>query len=192
MKYVKTLGLAAIALLAFTGTASATYLTSPAGSTYTGPITLEGSATSFEHPSEFPTFFPVTCKSSKIEGMVEQHGASVTASGKVSKFSFSECSDSVTVLQPGSLEIHKTSVTGNGTVTSSGAEIRLHTSEGPVCTVKTSSTDIGFLIGSNLIGGKATMDIGASSLPMTGVLCPSLGRWTGDYTVTTPSTLEVH
>jgi hypothetical protein len=189
MKYVKMLGLlavAAAALMAFAGTASATTITSTEGTTPT--IEATGGTTEL-HPGEGASFLTVVCKHSAVKGTVESHGTNVTAKGAVSTLDFSECgNDTVTVLKSGSLEAHASGTTGNGTLTSTGAEVRIHTSEGPVCTVKTSGQSIGTLTG----GKEAKLDIGSSNLPMSGFLCPSIGVWTGSYTVTKPSEISLH
>ena len=74
MKYVKMLGLlavAAAALMAFTGTAAATQVTSPAGTLYTGKITATSSNSELHG-----AFISVSCTSSHVEGDVDSHGIS--------------------------------------------------------------------------------------------------------------------
>jgi hypothetical protein len=181
MKYVKMLGLlavAAAAMMAFAGVASATTITSPAGTLYTGNIAAEAGTTELHGP-----FTTVKCTSSKVAGKVESHGANVTAGGKISSLSFSGCNYPVKVLKTGSLEIHS-----NGTLTSSGAEITIETSIAN-CLFTTSSTDIGTLTS----GTPAKLDIDSAGIPRTGhsFFCGSSGEWTGSYTVTTPGTLIV-
>jgi hypothetical protein len=191
MKYVKMLGLlavAAAALMAFAGTASATVLTSPAGTTYTGTIKAESvGATSLHGP-----FTTVSCTNSTVEGTVSQHGAGVTVKGSIGKekLTFTGCNYPVKVLKEGSLEIHATSG-GNGTVTSSGAEVTIETSIAN-CIFTTNSTDIGTFEGNG--GGHARLSINSAGIPRTGhsFFCGSSGQWTGSYTVTTPGTLTVH
>jgi hypothetical protein len=189
MKYVKMLGLlavAAAALMAFVGTASATTITSSAGAT----PTIEAESTNGKLHGAFIT---VECSKSTVKGAVEQHGAGVTAKGNISNLTFTGCNYATTVIKAGSLEVHGTSTTGNGTLTSTGAEIKIHTSVGE-CIFTTSATDIGTLTGSNVTKGNAVLDIASSSIPRTGgsFFCGSSGTWTGTYTVTAPSTLEVH
>ena len=185
MKYVKMLGLlavAAAALMAFAGTASATTLTS-SGSTYTSSIVAESEGkTSLDG-----TFTTVTCEESVVKGSVENHGSGVTAGGNISSLTFSKCNFPVSVKKAGSLEVHATSG-GNGTLTSSGAEITIETSIAN-CIFTTSSTDIGTLTG----GTPATLDIASSAIPRTGhsVFCGGSGTWTGSYKVTTPGNLTV-
>jgi hypothetical protein len=196
MKYIKMLGLLAVSaatLMAFAGTASATSITSndpkdPATPTITaineGHVTLHGAFTS------------VTCAESHVAGKVEKHGVNVTASGKIATLSFGSCTGGTpTVKNAGELEVHAISPTGNGTLTSTGAVIEIHTSVG-LCTFTTNATHIGTLTGSNNVSpvGNATLDINSANIPRTGgsFLCGSNGVWTGFYRVTNPSILEVH
>lgn len=199
MKYGKMLGLlavAAAALMAFVGTASATQLTSPSGTVYTSTISATAGVTEL-HGS----FVTVKCNKSSVSGSVEGHGTSVTAGGLISTLTFSECNFPVTVKKAGSLEIHteytteedghktqKLTANGNGTLTSDGAEITIQTSIAN-CIFTTSGTDIGTLTG----GTTAKLDINSAAIPRTGhsVFCGSSGTWTGSYTVNTPDTLLV-
>jgi hypothetical protein len=190
MKYAKILGLAAMALaalMAMAGTASATSLTSNEGTTPT--IVAESSNAVLTGPFGFGT---IACAKSKVEGPVEKHGAGVTVYGKIKVLTFTECTGGeVTdpVVKPGALEVHSTSTTGNGTVTSIDAQVIIHKTLLGTCTFNTASTgtDIGTLTGSNITKGNAVLDISAS-IPGT---CGS-GAWEGNYKVVKPSTLEVH
>ena len=205
MKYAKVLGLlavAAAALMAFAGVASATYLTSPSGVTYTSTIKAEvelGHA--ILHSENAPTAFTVECNIGAVEGTVSAHGLpeSTTASGAISSLSFSGCTNGATVIvnKPGSLEVHTDTagkVDGNGTLTSSGAEITIHV---PVLNIKciytTNGTDVGTLTGSKVTGATATLDINSATIPRTGgsAFCGTGGFWTGNYKVTTPDYLDV-
>ncbi|MGN6256709.1 MAG: hypothetical protein ACTHN3_03020 [Solirubrobacterales bacterium] len=194
MKYAKILGLfalAAAALMAFAGTASATQLTSPSGTVYTSKIVAEGEGeTTLENTA---IGLKVQCVKSTVEGTVASHGSTVTAAGNISSLTFTECTNgyTVTVLKSGSLEVHTEGTTsnGNGTLTSSGAEVTIHTPLGFSCTFTTSSTDIGKVTG----GTPAKLAIAGASIPRTGdsSLCGSSATWKGTYKVTTPSTLLV-
>lgn len=189
MKHVKMLGLlavAAAALMAFAGTASATTLTS-SGSTYTSTIEAESEGKTTLHGP----FTSVTCEESKVKGTVETHGAGVTAGGAVSSLTFSKCNFPVTVKKAGSLQVHATEG-GNGTLTSSGAEITIETSIAScIFTTKAEGTDVGTLTGN--ASGNATLDINSAAIPRTGhsIFCGSSGTWTGSYKVTTPGNLTV-
>ena len=195
MKQARVVGLLAIAvtaLMAFAGSASATILTSPAGTTYTSTIKATSTETSLDG-----VFVTVTCAHSAVEGKVERHGASVTAEGKVNSLTFSSCNYPTTVKKAGSLEIHTQNEGGaannNGTLTSTGAEIEIATSVG-TCIFTTSiftpdATDLGRVTG----GTTAKFDITAATIRRTGgnILCGWEGEWTGSYTINTPDTLLV-
>jgi hypothetical protein len=187
MKYVKMLGLlavAAAALMAFAGTASATSVTSSAGSTPTIHAESEGATT-------LHGVVDITCQKSTVGGAVESHGSGVTVKGNIGTLTFTECGNNhVTVKNKGSLEVHGTATTGNGTLTSSGAEISIQvTSLGITCVFTTSNTHIGTYAAST-----STMTIDSASIPRTGgsVFCGSSGEWTGSYKLTSPSGLEIH
>ena len=191
MKYAKMLGLlavAAAALMAFAGVASATILTSPAGTTYTSTIKAESEGSTTLHNSSLG--ISVTCTASTVEGKVESHGAASTAGGKISSLTFTGCgTNDVSVAKAGSLEIHSLG-SGKGTLTSTGAEITINsTSIGISCTYTTNGTDIGVVTG----GTPAKLAIASSTITRTGdsVFCGSSGLWTGNYKVTTPSTLLI-
>ena len=192
--HARTLGLSAIAgaaLLAFAGTATATQLTSPAGTVYTGSVHAESSGSiGYDTP-----FGPFECTSGTLAGSIGQHGAGVTVKATVTAQSFTGCSPSVTVkpLKGGTMEIHHVAGSNNGTVTSSGYEIELFFNQfGLRCVYSSNNTHVGTLTGSGVTGGTAVLDI-AAALPRTGgtVLCPGQGTWTGQYKITTPDSLLV-
>ena len=192
MKYVKMMGLlavAAAALMAFVGTASATTITSPTGSPYTGNIHAESHSPKTILHGEALT---VECEESTVGGSIATHGASVTASGGISTLDFNKCNYEVTVLNKGSLEAHTTKP-GHASLTSTGAEITIHGPFGINCLYKTSNTPLGTLTDSHTTGGHATFDIDSALIPRTGhsAFCGSFGEWTGSYTVTNPTRLYV-
>src|SRR6185295_15020199 len=166
MKYVKMLGLlavAAAALMAFAGTASATTVTSSTGSTPTIHADSEGATT-------LHGVVDVTCNASTVQGTVSQHGTGVTVKGNISTLTFTSCgSNDVTVNTPGSLEVHAINPTGNGTLTSSGAQITIQvTSLGISCVFTTNNTHIGTYTSAANNGGVPTMHIDSASIPRTG------------------------
>jgi hypothetical protein len=191
MKYVKMLGLLAVAaasLTAFAGTASATIVTSPPGTTYTGTIHAESEGST----SLDGSFVTVSCGRSTFSTRVNTHGAGVTAIGFSSSLTFSECNYPVTVQNGGSLELHG-SGSGNATATSTSAQIEIQTSVG-TCIFTTTFTDIGTLTGSASTKSNATLDIGSAAIPRTGgnFLCGLSATWTGAYRIWSPSNLNVH
>jgi hypothetical protein len=190
MKHVKTLALAAVAaaLLATAGTASATELTSPSGTRYTGILKAESEgAVSFHGP-----FTTVTCNNSTLEGKVEQHGPGKTVAGNLSTVTFTSCSFPVTVLKKGFLEFHNIAGTNDGTVTWGGGEFTIQTSIAS-CLWGTAATDIGRLTSAPSNTGHATLDIGSAGIPRTGhsFFCGPSATWTGFYKFTSPTGLKV-
>jgi hypothetical protein len=197
MKYVKMLGLlavAAAALMAFAGSASATEVTSPHGTRYTGTI----KATS-EGPTYFTgSFATVECKGSHLEGTITSQGSAITASGPVNLLTFTECNFPTTVINNGSLIVHTDvpNEKGNALITSKEFTVVFHTSVG-TCTIATSSTGegtpIGTLTGSTSTGATATVDINSPKIPVEAgsFLCGSSATWQGSYTINTPDNLNV-
>jgi hypothetical protein len=191
MKYLKMLGLAAVAaaaLMAFVGagTASATTLY-VGGVAQNKAVTIEATlaaGSSAILKDEFGTTTD-TCTVSVVKGTTNVFtGASV--SGPVSSLTFSSCTHTTTVIANGSLTV--TSTGGhNGSVSSSGAEVTVQsTFFGASAVCKTGAgTTIGTLTGSTT--GNATIDINAK------INCGILGTssWTGTYTATSPTKLSV-
>jgi hypothetical protein len=163
------------------GTASATVLTSPEGTTYTGSIVA--TSTNSELDGAFVT---VKCGHSEAKGGVESHGGE-TVGGKVSSLTFTSCNYTTTVKQAGTVTVHR-----NGTLTSSGAEVSIATSVG-TCVFTTGSSGPKTDIGNLLEGEPPIYAISSAKIPRTGgnFLCGSSGTWTGSYTITTPSSLWI-
>jgi hypothetical protein len=222
MKHVKMLGLAAMAaaaLMAFVGasTASATVLcktstttTCPAGWALAKGEKLhavlepEKIATLTGERPEHTTEKVITCTSSTVEGEVTNAGsATETAKGNITVLTFTGCTSpstgggkcTVTTLKGGTLEAHATSG-GNGTLTSSGAEVTTSCESifGNIhCIFTTNNANIGNINGTPTTGKTATFK--AFEVPLTqvstSVLCPEKAGWDGEYEVTTPDTLSV-
>ena len=194
MKQVKMLALAvlvsALAMFATTGSASATELDNAAGMVTTGSTiaaATEGTLT------WHPPIGDVSCTGSQFSGKTGTTGNSAETVGvTISSLTFTGCNATVTVLKPGSLEIHSQG-SNNGTLTSSGAEITT-VFLGYHCIYSTSSTDIGTITGSGTTGKTATLDISAK-IPRTGgtsgAFCGATAEWTGSYKFTSPDTLNV-
>jgi len=151
MKYVKMLGLAAVAaaaLMAFVGasSASATVLcktalgaggTCPSGWAMKAGDELHAvleSGTSAVLTEEAPehTVKVIVCTSSTVQGKVTEEGTSTTtAKGEITTLDFTGCTSpklggtacTVTTLKGGTLEAHVTGTGPNGTLTSNGAEV---------------------------------------------------------------------
>lgn len=196
MKYLKILGLAAIAaaaLMAFAGTASATELTCGAEMCPTG---TEIKSVSEGHATLDAPFGTIQCNSA-VSGKTSNTGGAETVEGSISTLDFTNCTNAtVDVLKNGTLEIHTAGSTanGNGTLTSTGAEVTVEYL-GTHCIFTTKETDLGTVTGSaNTANGRATLDISAR-IPRTsgrsGVFCGESAPWTGSYEVTAPTTLNV-
>jgi hypothetical protein len=194
MRYLKIAGLTTIAVVALMGVAGAawaTSVTSPKGTAYTS---------TFKAVTEGHTLFtgPLGIKiecNSTIEANIESHGSEVTASGKVTSFTLSFCTNNIYpigVSKFGTLEIHTDEASGDGTVTWTGAEWTVKTPFGFNCIYSTSNTDIGTLTGSRNTGGTATLDI-KGNVPRTGhsALCGPTGEWSASYKIVTPDYLDV-
>jgi len=189
MKHLKMLGLAAVAamaLMAFAaGPASATTLEIK-GVPQAVDVEIEASIAAGNSAilKDTSGFSQNTCTSSVAKGKTETTtGTYVT--GKLSLLSFSNCTRTVTVHQPGALEIHWIKGTTNGTVYSEKAQV---TSGSPIGTLNCTTgetTHIGTLTG--VASGHATMHINA--LINCGII--SSAKWEGTYTITSPEGLGV-
>ena len=192
MKCIKALGLAGlatVALMAFAGSASATKLTSPAGTTYTKAFEFRSGNVKFDF-----SFGEITCTESEIKGTVEFHGPGITAGGKISTLTFANCGagNTFTVLKAGSLEIEPTAPAGDGLARWTNGEVQVKTEAGLTCTIKTSNTPIGTLTGSiNREGANAVLDLNGSKVPVSGFLCGSTAAMTNIYAVITPNYLDI-
>lgn len=184
------LAVAATALMVFAATASATQVTAPAGTLYTGhveainegSITISGTAT-------------VHCNSSLITGTVTAHGSNVTASGPVTALTFTNCDQHVVVKATGTFEAHATSG-GNGTLTSNKATVTIEftTIFGNIhCNLETRDTDVGDFTAAPSSTSHATIHLNKQIPVEVGsvFLCGSSATLTGSYKVQTPTGLRL-
>jgi hypothetical protein len=199
MKHLKMLGLfamAAAALMAFAGSASAAEatFTAPAGTGYHGTLSssLEGSALLKAG------FAEITCTSGTVEGKIEapeaaketekkelKNNNATEASGKITAVSFSNCKEGQTVdtlNNNGTLTILKSNTAVSGT----GTEVT--TAVGGIsCVYGLGATSTSLGTASNTASG-VTLAIKASLPKISGgFLCASPASWTANYIVTTPS-----
>ena len=200
MKYVKMLGLAAVAAAALTafvgaGTASATVLCkegittgcASAGKAYPAGTTVEAS---LEGSAELVAggFIEDTCTGSTIKGTTSTAGSSTTTvSGNATSLTWSNCTFPTTTTKLGSLEIHWISGTDNGTLTASGFEVTIHQLFGDCVYSSGANNDLGTVKG----GNPATIAIKTSVTGGGAFGCPSTATWTAAYTVTAPKPLFV-
>lgn len=202
MKYVKILGLlavAAAALMAFAASASATTITSPTGTPYTGEIhaTSENGHVTLKNP-----ILNIEC-SSTVQGLELTHGKDVTAEGEITQLLWGEkpgvyagkCTNNwhVTTVKPGKLQIHWLEE-DVGTLTSSGAKVDT-TRLGLTCVYETNSTDIGLLTDSHKTGATATLHVNAA-IPIepaesSGLCGSGNAEWKGSYEIDKPMLIYI-
>ncbi len=186
MKYVKILGLlavAAAAMMSFAGIASADTVTSPTGTDYTGAL----SASSEGHAVLHNPIAKIECNGTAT-GSVESHPEGGKVSGAVNP-EFTNCTNSwhVTTALGGTLSVEHSSGY-DGIVYSNGATVEA-TRFGINCRYVTSTTKVGTVTG----GSPATMHInGAIPFHNGSVLCGTGATlWTGSYTLNSPNSLYV-
>ena len=193
MKPLRTIAsvvVAAAAFMGFASNATATTVTSPPSTTFTGHIEA---ATELGHVIlHASNGVTIECQGF-VTGSLTSHGASVTASGAISHLTFPSCTgaDVVSVIAAGTLEAHAIG-SGQATLTSSGATITATDgATGISCEYTTSGTHIGVVTPAPTATGHAILDIKSASIPRTGdsILCGGSATWTGSYRITTPTGL---
>jgi hypothetical protein len=184
MKYVKMLGLlavAAAAMMAFAASASATSVTTTTGGAAATPelhAVPEGGHVKLQN-----AIANIEC-GSEVKGAVEEHGSGKAASGNITTLNWPGCTNSwhVTTSTAGSLSVNWTSG-HNGTVTSNGALVKTTRFLVP-CNYETKNTTIGTATGGS---PAATLHIEAS-IPIaegSSELCGSgNAKWEGNYVTT--------
>jgi hypothetical protein len=190
MKLSKILGVvavAALALMAFASTASATTL-EKGGVKQTGAVEIHatlksGTSALLEDTSGF---FANTCTESTVAGKTSVFTGTVV-SGPITTLTFGSCKENpVEVKKTGSLTVENIAGTTNGTVRSIGAEVKTPSPFGTLTCVTAASpgTDLGTLTG--VASGNASLAVNAS------LNCGAItAKWTATYTVTTPTGLGV-
>ncbi|HEX5988909.1 MAG TPA: hypothetical protein VFY75_01680 [Solirubrobacterales bacterium] len=184
MKYVKMLGLLAVAaasLMAFAGNASASQLTSPSGTIYSGEFKATGGTIELHGEA-----FSVNCKTSSMAGNVTEQGSGITIKIPFS-FQLGSCSFPVTITVSGTLIFHVRIIPPRIKVTVTGLKFTIHGPFGINCLYEANETELGTLTE----GTTAKLDIESALIPRTGdsAFCGSFGELTGSLTVNTPDTL---
>jgi hypothetical protein len=210
MKYVKMLGLAAVAaaaLMAFVGagTASATVLCNTETSPCTG--TKYGVGQKIESHLKGGTeavlvagFATVKCTTSVVNGAVTAAGSSsATVVGNITTLDFTNCNCTVAALENadktfGQLEIHYTS-SGDGTLTGKNSRVTINCS-GVSCIFGTAATGttIGTVTGAKIATLKAEAKLPYVAGDASNFICTAgsgTGSWTANYEVTNPENLYV-
>jgi hypothetical protein len=192
MKYIKMLSLlavAAAALMAFAGTASATTLDDSEGAMGVGD-TIEASLEKGTSAALKAGFATITCTESGVNGHITNAGGSGQAvSGTIDEegLTFNSCNATVTVLNEGSLSITHTSGS-NGSLSSTGAEVTVAIGSTSCVYGTPTAKTIGPVTG----GTPATLKAEASLSRISGgFLCANPATWTANYIVTNPGTLTV-
>jgi len=202
MKYIKMLGLAAVAamaLMAFgAGTASATKLCTvntdpcPAGSTE--PVeteihaTLTANTTAVLETSGGTVLD--TCTESTVKGKTAKTAAATGESvkGDIETLTWGNCTRTTTTEAVGNLELHD-AAGADGTLTATGTtEVTIDTIFGS-CIY---GTGTGLNLGAVKGGSPATLSINVGVPKISGnFACPATGIWTANYTVTKPTSLFI-
>jgi hypothetical protein len=202
MRYVKILGLAAIAaaaLMAFVGAGTASAETTLCTETNTPtcehfPLgtevhaVLEPEEKAILTPEgELPT---IECGKSTIKGTLKTTTTPEIELHEEGGLTFEECSQTVEVLNPGKLQVHWENE-HNGTITAKGFRVRVKAFFGSF------SCDFGEEVSTGLTltgGNTATVDATAK-IPViqeTGfVACPANAIWHAKYLITSPDALYV-
>lgn len=200
MKYLKMLGLAAIAaaaLMAFAGagTASATVLCStttspcPEGQKYPAGTRIGFSlaaGTSLTWVNGGNTL--ETCKEAVLKSDITNAGSGTsTVTSENKALSFNQCTFANGFTKLGGLEIHNISGTSNGTVTASG-EVGW-TFVNPLFGSCIYGWTTGGVVGTITEGKPATLDlnVGIVRLPGSSITCPENGQLNGSLTQTEPA-----
>jgi hypothetical protein len=192
MKHLKMIALAAMALMAFAGSASATVIKS--GTTTLGTGTEIKASVAAGGTARLTTTEGTVlneCTESTLVGKTSNTGgAAETVKGTVAAgaLNWSGCNSTVDTLEGGELEIHHVAGTTNGTLTAKGFTITVTGPFGSCVFTAGAGTDMGTLTGSTT--GNATMDVNAVVTKTSG-LCPNSARWVARYTVTSPTKLNV-
>jgi hypothetical protein len=193
MKYLKMLGLAAVAaaaLMAFVGasTASATVLcannaSTTACSSKLGVGTIVHAESVGKAILESGETILDECEGSTLQGKVTNAGGSgATVSGPVETLNWGKCTKTTTTTKLGSLEIHH----NPNTLTVSGIEVTVETGFLGSCTYTASN------IGTVVSGAPAKITINTKVKKSAGgFACPTEPTWTAEFKVTSPNPLYV-
>jgi hypothetical protein len=190
MKYMKILGLAAVAamaLMAFVASsASATVLTSPAGTVLPAGTVVEATLKGSAVLEETGGTTLDTCTGSTVSGKTST-ASGTPLTGNIETLDWSNCIVPTKTFVNGSLSVEATSQ-GNGTVSGSESKVTVGIF-GVSCIYGTgTAVPLGTVTG----GEPATVDINAViHLQEGGILCPTTTKWTATYTITKPNPLFV-
>ena len=203
MKYLKMLGLAAIAVMGLTallgaGSASATVLCK----TYVTPCLTGGDygAGTEIHATTAAGATVVlkdtagnvlnTCKSSTINGKTTNTGsATETVVGNIELISFSECTNSIALLNLGGFEIHYVGPKTKGSFTSSKAKATTSTVFGSCIYGTGSGAELGVMESDEMTEAELNVEAVLTKEEGSAALCPGDIRWVAKYSITKPKPL---
>jgi len=192
MKYIKMLGIAAVAamgLMAFAGSASATELYNGATTVKSGTVldfTLKSGTSALLTETGGSTLD--TCTGSTVKGKVTNAGSSTTTvTGENTSITWTGCTFPTTTVTLGKLEAHHVTGTTNATLTADaeiGVTINTVFFGSCVYGVK-NGTDLGLVTG----GNPATFTANAVAVKLSGsaFACPETSKWQASYTSTEPA-----
>jgi hypothetical protein len=198
MKYLKMLGLAAVAAMALAafvgaGTASATVLckttSTPCNSIYGKGTVLVTSLSGSNLIETTSGSTLTTCTGTSTKATIENAGGSTsTVVAPLTEMVASGCTGIVNTLKLGTLEIHHITGTDNGTITGLFSEVTTALF-GTTCTYGAGAgIDAGTLTG----GESPTIKVNEIVKKVAGgFVCPAEVRWTASYNVTSPKPLYV-
>jgi hypothetical protein len=194
MKYLKILGLAAVAaaaLMAFVGAGTASAettlcktTTTPCPSTGNYPVgtVIKGTSSNSKLVSAFLTD---ACTSSTVEGTLER---ATTPAGKITNLSWSGCTYPTTTATKGELIIHHDpnpeTGTHNGQLTAIGVVVKI---EGPATCYYGGEVKEGLTLKAGekpQLIAEATVNLVSNETHKSSAFCSSTGKWTGTYAVT--------
>lgn len=195
MKYLKLIGLSALAALALTalvgaGTSSATVLcaseTAPCTSKYGIGTEIKAQLKEGTIAKLHAGFTEIQCKKSRVVAKTENSGgASETVNIPIETLTFEECNCEVVVLKKGRRQIHYIEGTHNGTDTGMESEITVRCPVfGVDCVYGTGAgTDLGVFQ-----GGKGGFEAESVTVPRISgsTFCAKEAQATANYEVTTP------
>ena len=190
MKYIKMLGLAAVAaaaLMAFmgAGTASAAKTLTSTGVAQSAPVTIHAELDEVEGKVP-PAVLSTTdgssivdeCAGSTVEGATTNSETPIT--GHINVLNWSGCSFTTDTLTKGDLTIDE-----NGTVTGAGSVVTVNI--GVSCRYGTGEgTHLG-----TLTTGTLTINAVINEQAPKQFLCPDTTRWVAKYKVTSPHDLNI-
>lgn len=198
MKYLKMLGLTAVAVAALTalvgaGPASATVIcennlnTEKCTAPY--PIGTKGTASLEKGTSAILTDTEEgildTCTGSTVTGVLASQGSGVPALSELSSLTWTGCTFPTTTTNPGRGELNWIKGTDNGTLTTYETTATINTVFFGTCSYGVGAgTDMGTTVGGN--PGSLTVNTVLKKISGT-VACPSTAKFTAKYVATSPT-----